>query len=156
MKLLFPGSFDPFTIGHADIVKRALSMGFEVVIAVGVNSKKNPLYSFDQRVEAIRSYYASENRVGVVGYSGLTVDAVNKYDCNAILRGVRSVMDYETERNLADINRSVSGVETIFIVSNPSLQHISSSMVRELMSFGHKIDDLVIDTFSGLDHKVKE
>lgn len=156
MKLLFPGSFDPFTVGHADIVKRAVAMGFDVVIAVGVNSGKQPMYSSTRRIDAISAYYSGDSRVKVVGYSGLTVDAVRDNGCDAILRGVRSVTDFDMERNLADINRSVSGTETLLIVSDPSVQHISSSMVRELMSFGHKIDDLVIDTFSGLDHKVKE
>lgn len=156
MKLLFPGSFDPFTVGHADIVKRAVAMGFDVVIAVGVNSGKTPMYSSDRRIDAIRAYYSGDSRVETVGYSGLTVDAVRDNGCDAILRGVRSVTDFDMERNLADINRSVGGVETLLIVSDPAVQHVSSSMVRELMSFGRNADDLVIDTFSGLDHKVKE
>ena len=147
MKLLFPGSFDPFTIGHADLVERALGMGFEVVIAVGINEGKKPMYSTLQRLEAIRAYYGSDTRVKVVEYDGLTVDAVRANGCNAILRGIRSVTDYDRERNLADINRSINGVETILLVSSPAVQHVSSSLVRELLSFGRDADDLMIDTF---------
>ncbi|MBO7417293.1 MAG: pantetheine-phosphate adenylyltransferase [Bacteroidaceae bacterium] len=147
MKLLFPGSFDPFTIGHADLVERVLGMGFEVVIAVGINEGKKPMYTTLQRLEAIRAYYGSDTHVKVVEYDGLTVDAVRANGCNAILRGIRSVTDYDRERNLADINRSINGVETILLVSSPAVQHVSSSLVRELLSFGRDADDLMIDTF---------
>lgn len=147
MKLFFPGSFDPFTIGHADLVERALGMGFEVVIAVGINEGKKPMYTTLQRLEAIRAYYGSDTRVKVVEYDGLTVDAVRANGCNAILRGIRSVTDYDRERNLADINRSINGIETILLVSSPAVQHVSSSLVRELLSFGRDADDLMIDTF---------
>ena len=147
MKLLFPGSFDPFTIGHADLVERVLGMGFEVVIAVGINEGKKPMYTTLQRLEAIRAYYGSDTHVKVVEYDGLTVDAVSANGCNAILRGIRSVTDYDRERNLADINRSINGVETILLVSSPAVQHVSSSLVRELLSFGRDADDLMIDTF---------
>ncbi|MBO7589748.1 MAG: pantetheine-phosphate adenylyltransferase [Bacteroidaceae bacterium] len=147
MKLLFPGSFDPFTIGHADLVERVLGMGFEVVIAVGINEGKKPMYTTLQRLEAIRAYYGSDTHVKVVEYDGLTVDAVRANGCNAILRGIRSVTDYDRERNLADINRSINGVETILLVSSPAVQHVSSSLVRELLSFGRKADGLMIDTF---------
>ncbi len=147
MKLFFPGSFDPFTIGHADLVKRALDLGCEVVIAIGINEDKKPLFSTNQRLDAINAYYKGDSRVSVIEYKGLTVDAVRENGCNAILRGIRSVTDYDKERNLADINRSIAGVDTVLLVSSPVVQHVSSSLVRELLSFGRNADDLIIDTF---------
>jgi pantetheine-phosphate adenylyltransferase len=147
MKLFFPGSFDPFTIGHADLVERALNLGCEVVIAVGINEEKKPLFSTEQRMEAIRSFYKGYSRVSVIEYRGLTVDAVRDSGCDAILRGIRSVTDYDMERNLADINRSIEGVETVLLVSSPAVQHVSSSLVRELLSFGRDAGNLMIDTF---------
>lgn len=147
MKLLFPGSFDPFTIGHADLVERVLNLGCEVVIAIGINEEKKPLFGTEQRLEAIRNYYKGYSRVSVIEYKGLTVNAVRENGCDAILRGIRSVTDYDVERNLADINRTIEGVETVLLVSNPAVQHVSSSLIRELISFGRKADDLMIDTF---------
>ena len=147
MKLLFPGSFDPFTIGHADLVERALKLGAEVVIAIGINGDKKPLLSADIRKEAILSYYKDNPKVSVIFYNGLTVDAVRATGADAILRGIRSVTDYDKERNLADINRSIAGVETVILVSSPAVQHVSSSLVRELLSFGRNADSLMIDTF---------
>lgn len=147
MKLFFPGSFDPFTIGHADLVERVLNMGCEVVIAVGINEGKKPLFSLQQRLEAIRNHYKGYSRVSVTEYKGLTVDAVRENGCDAILRGIRSVSDYDNERNMADINRSIDGVETVLLVASPAVQHVSSSLVRELISFGRNADDLMIDTF---------
>lgn len=148
MKLFFPGSFDPFTIGHADLVERALNLDCQVVIAVGINEEKKPLFSAQQRLAAIKAYYQGEPRVSVIEYRGLTVDAVRENGCDAILRGIRSVTDYDKERNLADINRSISGVETVILVSSPAVQHVSSSLVRELLSFGREeAYYLMIDTF---------
>ena len=147
MKLFFPGSFDPFTIGHADLVERVLNMGCEVVIAVGINEGKKPLFSLQQRLEAIRNHYKGYSRVSVTEYKGLTVDAVRENGCDAILRGIRSVSDYDNERNMADINRSIDGIETVLLVASPAVQHVSSSLVRELISFGRNADDLMIDTF---------
>ncbi len=147
MKLLFPGSFDPFTIGHADLVERALGMGCDVVIAIGINEQKKPLFSLEQRLEAIRQHYSGNARVSVVSYRGLTVDAVRENGCDAILRGIRSVTDYDQERNMADVNRTIEGVETVLLVAGPSVQHVSSSLVRELMSFGRDAGDLMIEPF---------
>lgn len=147
MKLFFPGSFDPFTIGHANLVDRALRIGCDVVVAIGVNEEKKPLFSVKERFEAISAYYKENPHVTVIEYGGLTVDAALKNSCNAILRGIRSVTDCDKERNMADINRSIADVETVIMVSDPSVQHVSSSLVRELHSFGRPVDGLVIDTF---------
>jgi len=148
MKLLFPGSFDPFTIGHANLVERALTLADEVVIAVGINEGKHPMFSAEKRLKAISAYYRDNSRVSVMEYRGLTVDAVRQAGANAILRGVRSVADYELERNMADINRSLDEVETLLLVSKPEFQHISSSLVRELISFGRDVSALMIAGFN--------
>ena len=147
MKLLFPGSFDPFTIGHADLVGRALKLGAEVVIAIGINGDKKPLLSADIRKEAILSYYKDNPQVSVIFYNGLTVDAVRATGADAILRGIRSVSDYDKERELAYANRTIEGIETVILVSEQSMQHVSSSLVREMHSFGRPVDSLIIDTF---------
>ena len=125
MKALFPGSFRPFTRGHADIVARALALFDEVVIAVGVNVSK-PLHDIEAALEPIKKLYAGEPRVRVATAIG---DA-------CIVRGVRSTKDYEYERDMADINRQLSGIETVILFSRPELGAISSSIVRELESYG--------------------
>lgn len=147
MKLLFPGTFDPFTKGHADLVSRALKLCDELVIAVGINGEKTPMYSVQERVDAISRYYSNDRRVSVISYGGLTADAVRQSGAAAILRGVRSDADYDMERTLADANLTVLGVETVLLVARPELQHVSSSLCRELDRFGYDTGELVIDTF---------
>ncbi len=147
MRILFPGTFDPFTTGHADLVRRALRVADSIVIAVGVNSAKKTLWSAEERVEAIRKYYESEPRISVVSYSCLTMDLLRETGTDIILRGVRTVADYEVERNLADANMAIGGADTMLLVSGPEYQHVSSSLVRELIGFGHPVDGMMIDTF---------
>lgn len=137
--VLFPGSFAPFTVGHASLVERALGLFDTVVIAVGFNSSKQSASSVDERVEAIKSVYASESRVRVIAYSGLTVDACRAQGAAWMLRGVRSVADFEYERNLADVNRMVSGIETVILFTLPEYAAVSSSVVRELEANGYDV-----------------
>lgn len=137
--ILFPGTFDPFTIGHASLVSRALPLCERMVIAVGYNSAKHSAESVADRVAAIAALYSGEPKVKVISYDGLTIDACRREGAGWMLRGVRSVADFEYERNLADINRSISGIETLLLCSLPELSHISSSMVRELASHGHDV-----------------
>jgi len=137
--ILFPGTFDPFTIGHASIVERALPLCDRMVIAVGYNPSKCSAESADHRVETIAALYDGNPKVKVIAYDGLTVDACRREGAKWMLRGVRSVNDYEYERELADINRAISGIETLLLYSLPELSYISSSMVRELASHGHDI-----------------
>lgn len=148
MKVLFPGTFDPFTSGHANLVERALSFAESVVIAVGVNGTKNCMFTADARVDAIRRYYVNDARVSVIKYEGLTVDVVKSCGADVILRGVRSMSDFENECKMADANRAIGGVETILLPSDPSLQHISSTLVRELINFGHPVDGMMLETFN--------
>jgi len=138
-KGLFPGSFDPFTLGHADIVKRALGLLDEVVIAVGYNENKNGWMPVEERVAAIRKLYAGNPCVTVESYTGLTVDFAKERGITAIIRGVRTTADFEYEMQLADMNRQLTGIETILLPASPQFASLSSSVVRELAHFRHDI-----------------
>ena len=137
--VLFPGSFDPFTLGHADIVKRALNLFDEVVIAVGYNESKAGWMPVEERLNTIRRLYANESRVIVESYTGLTVDFAKDNGITTIIRGVRTTADFEYEMQLADVNRQLTGIETIFLPASPQFASLSSSVVRELAHFGHDI-----------------
>ena len=136
---LFAGSFDPFTMGHHRIVQRALNMFDTVVVAVGHNMGKDTMFPTEKRVADIRALYKDDNRVQVLAYSGLTVDFAKSIGAACLLRGVRSVKDFEYERDLADINLRLSGMETLFLVSEPQYAAISSSVVRELLAYGKDV-----------------
>ncbi|MBQ3189197.1 MAG: pantetheine-phosphate adenylyltransferase [Bacteroidaceae bacterium] len=136
---LFAGSFDPFTMGHHRIVQRALNMFDTVVVAVGHNMGKDTMFPTEKRVADIRALYKDDNRVQVLAYSGLTVDFAKSVGAACLLRGVRSVKDFEYERDLADINLRLSGMETLFLVSEPQYAAISSSVVRELLAYGKDV-----------------
>ena len=140
---LFPGSFDPFTRGHQAIVERALPMFDKLVIAIGVNRAKKGWMPIEERLDRLKELYANEPRVEVVTYETLTMDLATQYDAKYILRGVRSVIDFEYERTIADANRKIGGLETIFLISDADTAHISSSLVRELAAFGHDVSDLL-------------
>lgn len=136
---VFPGSFDPFTIGHKSIVERALPLFDRIIVAVGYNENKISANDVGDRLEMIRKCFPGESRVEVTSYSGLTVDFARRTGAEFILRGVRSVADFEAERNLADVNRRISGIETILLPSLPELGYVSSSMVRELTNNGYDV-----------------
>ncbi|MBF1524402.1 MAG: pantetheine-phosphate adenylyltransferase [Prevotella salivae] len=140
---LFTGTFDPFTIGHQNIVDRALLLFDHLVIAVAVSKLKHTSEEIEARVAAIKAVYADEERVTVKSYDDLTVDMARREGAHFIVRGVRSVKDYEYEREQADVNRQLSGVETILLFADPSLSSISSSLVRELRFFGKDADEWV-------------
>ena len=141
-RALFAGSFNPFTIGHADIVKRGLELFDEVVIAIGDNQDK-PSADIDERLAAIRSIYKDESRVRVEVYHSLTVDFVREVGACVLLRGVRSVADFEYERQMADANRALAGIETVVLFTKPELSYISSSLVRDLKKHGADVSALV-------------
>ena len=138
-KGLFPGSFDPFTLGHADIVERALGLFDEVVIAVGYNEQKAGWMPVEERVAAIKKLYVDEPRIKVESYTGLTVDFAQAKGISAIVRGVRTTKDFEFEMQLADMNRRLTGIETILLPASPELASLSSCLVRELAHFGHDV-----------------
>ena len=143
MKAVFPGTFDPFTVGHYDIVKRGLTFTDEIVIAVGVNEQKHTLTELEARLSAIRQLFVGEPRVSVAAYDGLTTDFARNVGAGFILRGVRSISDFEYERNMADINRHLTGIETVLLFSSPELAYVSSSMVRELIHLGKPVDEFL-------------
>lgn len=140
---LFAGTFDPYTIGHHRIVQRALAMSDRIVIAIGRNVGKQTMLSIEERIEAIKKLYADEPRVEVTSYEGLTTDYAQSIGATHLLRGVRSVKDFEYERDLADLNLRIGGVDTLLLISEPEYAAISSSVVRELMSYGKDISKLL-------------
>lgn len=140
---LFAGTFDPYTCGHHAIVQRALSMFDEVVVAIGCNMGKQVMLSIEERMEAITQLYAEEERVRVAVYDGLTTDFARTIGASCLLRGVRSVKDFEYERDLADINLRIAGIETVLLVSEPRYSAVSSSVVRELLSYGKDVTEFL-------------
>lgn len=139
---LFPGSFRPFTAGHADIVARGLEIFDRIIIAIGANAAK-PAAESAAAADAIRRLYAGNKRVEVAVYDCLTVDFARECNVRFVLRGVRSLKDFEYERDMADINRQLSGLETVILFSRPELSAISSSVVRELASYGHDVSQFL-------------
>ena len=142
-KGLFVGSFDPFTIGHDSIVRRALPLFDHIIIGVGVNERKKYMLDAEERVKRIKRLYADEPKIEVRAYSDLTIDFARREQATYIIKGVRSVKDFEYEREQADVNRLLSGVETIFLYAEPQLSSISSTMVRELQHFGRDISEFL-------------
>ena len=136
---VFPGTFDPFTIGHAALVRRALGIVDELYIAIGINIGKHTMLTLDERVERIAALYKDESRIHVVSYEGLTTDFAQSVGAQFIIRGVRSSVDFEYERSIADVNRMLTGIDTLLLISEPQYAAISSSMVRELARFGKDI-----------------
>ena len=136
---LFAGTFNPYTIGHHSIATRALAIFDKIIIAIGHNSQKSSPEDTEERVANIARIYADEPRVEVVAYEGLTSDFAKEQSACCLLRGVRSVKDFEYERDLADLNREISGLETVILPCEPQYAAISSSAVRELMSYGKDV-----------------
>jgi pantetheine-phosphate adenylyltransferase len=140
---LFPGTFDPFTVGHQSLVRRGLSLMDEIVIAIGINEEKKSFFPLDKRLKMIRELYENEPRVSVESYGSLTIEFARKAGAQYILRGVRSVIDFEYEKTIADVNRTISGIETVVLFTEPSLTHVSSSHVRELLRYGYDVRDFL-------------
>lgn len=134
---LFPGSFDPFTAGHLNILKRTLTMFDKVVVAVGINQDKRGFYDMDMRMDIVREAVKGMEGVDIVKYDGLTIDVCRSLGIRHIVRGVRNMIDFETERSIADANRRLAPeIETIIIPTAQEFAHISSSAVRDLLSHG--------------------
>ena len=140
---LFPGTFDPFTIGHESLVNRGLTLMDEIVIAIGINDSKKSYFPFEKRIQMIRDFYADNPRIRVESYNTLTVDFAKKIGANYILRGIRSVNDFEYEKSIADMNRTISKIETFVLFTEPSLTHISSTLVRELLIYGRDVSEFI-------------
>lgn len=142
-RAIFPGTFDPFTIGHYSVVRRALSFMDEVVIGIGINENKNTYFPVEKRLEMIKDFYQSEPRIKVMAYDCLTIDFAQQVDAAFIVRGIRTVKDFEYEETIADINRKLAGIETILLFTEPELSCISSTIVRELLSYNKDISQFI-------------
>jgi len=134
---LFPGSFDPITLGHTDIIDRSLDLFDEIVIGIGTNSSKTPMFSLEQRMEWIKDIYAHTPKVKVLTYAGLTAKFCEEIGARFILRGIRGVVDFEYEKAIADVNRMMdNSLETVFLSCTPKYSTIASSLVRDVLKYG--------------------
>lgn len=144
---LFPGTFDPVTFGHLDIMERALPLFDKLIIGIGVNANKVPMFSPEQRADWINELFAKEPKVETVTYEGLTVDCCKRVGANYILRGIRYVNDFEYEKAIADMNRSLDpGIETIFLTCLPKYTSVASTLVRDVIRNGGDVSQFVPDT----------
>lgn len=131
---LFPGTFDPVTLGHTDIINRALPLFDKIHVGVGMNSSKAPMFSTEQRLEWFREIYKDEPKIEVGAYTGLTIDYCNKLEAKFILRGIRFVSDFEYEKTIADANRMLDkNIETIFLTGEPQYSSVASTIVRDIL-----------------------
>src|SRR5437868_6943403 len=134
---LFPGTFDPITLGHTDIIDRALPLFDKLFVGIGRNTNKQPMFTEEERVNWVREIYKGNDKVEVLAYDGLTVDCCKKVNANFILRGIRYVNDFEYEKAIADMNRSITGdIETIFLTCLPQYTSIASTLVRDVLKYG--------------------
>ena len=142
-RAIFPGSFDPITLGHVDIVNRALPLFDEIIIAIGVNADKKYMFSLEERVNFIQENYKNEPKIKVTTYSGLTTDYCQEMDVDFILRGLRNPADFEFEKAIAQTNRKLSNIETVFLLTSADTSFISSSIVRDVYRHGGDISGFV-------------
>ncbi len=142
-KAIFPGSFDPITNGHFDIIKRGVSLFDEVIVAIGVNAEKKYMFSLEDRKRFIEEAFKDEPKVKVITYSGLTIDLCKKENADFILRGLRNPADFEFEKAIAHTNRIMSKIETVFLLTAARTSFISSSIVRDVLRNGGDISQLV-------------
>lgn len=143
---VFPGSFDPFTKGHECIIEKALKLFDEVIIAIGQNTSKNYLFDLEHRKSHIQSIFEGDNRVKVQEYSGLTVEFCKKINSDFIVRGLRDSKDFGYERSIAQMNFEISGIESVFFMTDPEYTPINSTIVREIHKSGGKIDLFVTNS----------
>ena len=132
-KYVFPGSFDPITLGHVDIIERALPLCDSLIIAVGENKDKKYMFSLQQRIEFIMKTFSNESKISVQTYKGLTVNFCKEVEATAILRGLRNPADFEFEKSIAQINRRLTEIDTLFLLTSADHSYISSGIVREIM-----------------------
>ncbi len=141
---MYPGTFDPITLGHEDLVRRATRLFDKVVVAIAANPSKEPMFSLDERVSLAQEVLGGLDSVDVMGYSGLTVDFAKEHGLQAIVRGLRAISDFEYEFQLANMNRHLTDeVESVFLTPTETYTYISSSLVREICSMGGDISEFV-------------
>ena len=142
-RAIFPGTFDPFTVGHFSVVKRALTFMDEIVIGIGINENKKTYFPIEKRVEMICNLYKDEPRIKVQPYNSLTIDFAQAVDAKFIVRGIRTVKDFEYEETIADVNRQLAGIETILLFTEPELTCVSSTIVRELLQYNKDVSRFI-------------
>lgn len=135
-KAVFPGSFDPITLGHVDLVYRGLEIFDEIIIAIGVNADKKQLFSLEDKIKQIKNTFIKEPRIKVASYKGLTIDFCKSVNSKYIFRGLRNSSDFNYEQSIAQTNYSLSSIESVFLISTPQLAHISSTIVRDIIRNG--------------------
>ena len=145
-RALFPGSFDPLTLGHYDIIKRGVTLFDELVIAIGINADKKYMFSLEERVKFIEEAFKDEPKIKVTTYQGMTVDFCKKIEATFILRGLRNPADFEFEKAIAHTNRKLSEIETVFLLTSSGKSYISSSIVRDVIRNGGDYTGLVPET----------
>jgi len=145
-KAIFPGSFDPITLGHYDIIKRSIPLFDEIIVAIGINAEKKYMFSLEDRKRFIEEAFANHPSVSVVIYEGLTIDLCKKLEANFILRGLRNPADFEFEKAIAHTNRRLSKIETVFLLTAAKTSYISSSIVRDVIRNGGDYSVLVPDS----------
>ncbi|MGB0896458.1 MAG: pantetheine-phosphate adenylyltransferase [Flavobacteriaceae bacterium] len=144
-KAVFPGSFDPITLGHQDIISRALPLFDEIVIAIGINEAKNYMFTLEQRVQFIKDCFKDNPKITVSTYKGLTIDYCKTIGADYMLRGLRNPADFEFEKAIAITNRKLSGIDTLFLLTSAETSFISSSIVRDVLRNGGDYTILVPD-----------
>ncbi|MDG3583716.1 MULTISPECIES: pantetheine-phosphate adenylyltransferase [Galbibacter] len=145
-RAIFPGSFDPITLGHYDIITRGITLFDELVIAIGINAEKNYMFTLEERKHFIEEAFKNEPKIKVMTYEGLTVDFCKKIDAQFILRGLRNPGDFEFEKAIAHTNRKLSEIETVFLLTSSGKSYISSSIVRDVIRNKGDYTGLVPDT----------
>ena len=142
-KAIFPGSFDPFTLGHLDVLKRSLSLFDEITVGIGKNDQKKTMFSEQQRIEFIKKCFKNESKIKVESYEGLTIDFCKKIGAKFIVRGIRNNGDFEFEKAIALTNRDLAPIETVFLLTAAKTSYISSSIVRDILQNGGDVSSLV-------------
>ena len=143
-KALYPGTFDPVTLGHIDLIERALHLFDEVTVAIATSESKTPLFSLEERIEHIETIFEGNKRIKIIGFTGLVVDLAKEEESNILIRGLRAVSDFEYELQLANMNRAMSpDLESIFLTPKAKFSFLSSTLVREIASMGGEISSFV-------------
>lgn len=152
---LFPGTFDPVTLGHTDIIDRALPLFDKLIIGIGKNVNKDPMFTDVQRLDWLKSIYKDNDKVDALLYEGLTVDCCKKIGAKFILRGIRYVNDFEYEKAIADMNRSIENVETIFLTCLPQYTSVASTLVRDVLKNGGDVSKFLPDAVNATIKQMK-
>jgi len=133
-KAVFPGSFDPLTLGHCDVIHKSIDLFDEIIIAIGENSTKESMFSLDERKQFINEEFSNQSKIKTLTYQGLTVDFCKEINADFIVRGLRNPADFEFEKTIAQTNKKLTGIETVFFLTSPETAYISSSIVREIIA----------------------